>query len=88
MIWEDKKKRFIEAEFHAVVKQGSSLVDITPRIDGEKKILFVPDHKRIPKRKDESTWCTWSSFKSYRGRIEPSSSVNYRDLKPNVWSIT
>jgi len=35
---------FIEAEFHAVWKSyNGSFTDVTPRTDGEKKILFLPD---------------------------------------------
>lgn len=36
-IWEDHKKHFVEAEFHAVIKKDGELIDITPRRDGEKK---------------------------------------------------
>jgi len=37
----------IEAEFHAVwVNSDGKLIDITPKPDGEKKILFLPDNKK------------------------------------------
>lgn len=37
----------IEAEFHAVWEAPSGeLVDITPKIDGDKKIVFLPDTTR------------------------------------------
>ena len=37
----------LEAEFHAVWVNGESeYIDITPKADGENKILFLPDSKR------------------------------------------
>ncbi|WP_165190538.1 hypothetical protein [Caulobacter soli] len=43
MIWEGTN--FVEAEFHSVWQSGenSELLDITPRIDGEFEVLFLPD---------------------------------------------
>ncbi len=47
MVWEWPNK-LIEGEFHAVwVAPDGSLKDITPKPDGEKQILFIPDPKRI-----------------------------------------
>jgi len=69
MIWELKKSSYIEAEFHSVVEVGAKLIDITPRIDGEEKILFIRDEFREPKRANEHTWNTWSNIKSQRGKI-------------------
>ncbi|PZV15533.1 MAG: hypothetical protein DCF21_11640 [Leptolyngbya sp.] len=44
VIWKDDVTGSIEAEFHSVWKdKKGDLLDITPRVDGEKKILFVPD---------------------------------------------
>ena len=44
-IWSEESI-LIEGEFHAVWKSPKGeLVDITPKIDGELKILFVPDNK-------------------------------------------
>jgi len=46
-VWEAPKK-MIEAEFHAVwVSDGGELVDITPHADGERRIVFIPDHTRV-----------------------------------------
>jgi hypothetical protein len=44
---QDKAQQFSEAIFHSVWRspQGK-LIDITPRKDREKRLLFVPDHKR------------------------------------------
>ncbi|WP_019529481.1 hypothetical protein [Dasania marina] len=47
VIWQDKAARFTEAEFHAVwVDENGQFHDITPRIDKEKRIMFVPDNTR------------------------------------------
>jgi DNA-directed RNA polymerase subunit E'/Rpb7 len=69
VIWQDKKHSFIEAEFHAVFKKDSKLIDITPRVDGEKKVLFVEDSKRVPERIDNRTWRIWTNIKSQNGSI-------------------
>jgi hypothetical protein len=69
VVWQDKKRRFIEAEFHAVVKKDGMLVDITPRVDGENKVLFVDDPERVPERIDNRTWRSWTNIKSLYGRI-------------------
>lgn len=46
IIW-DNPNIFIEAEFHAVwVNDKGEYIDITPKIDGEEKILFIPDNNR------------------------------------------
>jgi hypothetical protein len=37
----------VEAEFHAVWRSRDGLcIDITPKVDGEEKVLFVPDERR------------------------------------------
>ena len=49
-IWE-MKNVFLEAEFHAVWQSESGqLVDITPKKDGERRILFQPDSIRTYNR--------------------------------------
>ena len=46
-IWE-RPSLLIEGEFHAVwVSPGGEFVDITPKRDSEKEILFLPDSKRV-----------------------------------------
>lgn len=45
-IWEWPRV-FIEAEHHAVWEKDGELLDITPHINGEPKILFLPDPTRI-----------------------------------------
>jgi hypothetical protein len=49
IIWE-LSNVFLEAEFHAVwVSPSGELIDITPKIDNECMILFLPDSKRLYK---------------------------------------
>lgn len=44
---QDKQKSFTEAIFHAVWRHPDGhLVDVTPRKDHEKRLLFVPDNTR------------------------------------------
>jgi len=48
-IWETPKK-LIEGEFHGVwVDEKGDYIDITPKPDGEKEILFIPDNKLVYK---------------------------------------
>jgi hypothetical protein len=47
LIWQNTMTSFCEAEFHCVWQDTSgALKDITPRLDGEKRICFIPDSKR------------------------------------------
>jgi len=46
-IWE-KPEVLLEAEFHAVwVSLADELIDVTPKVDREQKILFLPDANRV-----------------------------------------
>ena len=46
-IWE-RPDLLIEGEFHAVwVSPDGEFIDITPKRDGEKEILFLPDSQRV-----------------------------------------
>ena len=46
IIWEDPKI-FLEGEFHAVwVNSEGKYTDVTPKVDGEDRILFLPDSKK------------------------------------------
>ena len=46
IIWEDPKI-FLEAEFHSVwVNDKDEYFDVTPKKDGEKRILFLPDSQK------------------------------------------
>ena len=84
VIWEDKKHRFLEAEFHAVLLKNNTLIDITPRIDNEPKILFVPDRERMAIRYDENTWDTWTPFKAVRGHLVERSQPTLRRVDPKI----
>jgi hypothetical protein len=60
MIWEGP---FIDAEFHSVWQdEEGRLIDVTPRADGEKTILFLPDPARRldPGTTHELVW-NWSN---------------------------
>jgi hypothetical protein len=46
LIWEWPRV-FIEAEHHAVWEKNGALIDITPHVNGEPKVLFLPDPDRI-----------------------------------------
>ena len=54
-VWE-KQYLYLEAEFHACVRDGDRLFDVTPKRDGEQTVLFLPDpvavwdEKRVPNR--------------------------------------
>lgn len=76
---------FVEAEFHAVMKRRGALHDITPRNDGEKIVLFVPDPTRVAVRVDEHTWKTWGNHKSADGHIvEAAAPIEILDLVSDV----
>ena len=46
IIWEDPKL-LLEAEFHAVwVNKKGEYIDVTPKVDKENRVLFLPDSKR------------------------------------------
>lgn len=69
MFWEDRKKSFTEAEFHAVIEEDGILKDITPRIDDEPKILFVKDAHRDSGRKNPNSWYSWANIKMVDNEI-------------------
>ncbi|XQW85682.1 hypothetical protein ACOYR1_02800 [Thalassotalea piscium] len=47
IIGQDTSHNFLEARFHSVwLSPNGELVDFTPRIDLEKRIMFLPDPKR------------------------------------------
>ena len=45
-IWEWRRV-FIEAEHHAVWEKDGLLIDITPKTNGEKNIMFLPDQSKV-----------------------------------------
>ncbi|ECM4292967.1 hypothetical protein RM09_12910 [Salmonella enterica subsp. enterica serovar Montevideo] len=70
MFWEDRKNSFTEAEFHAVIKEDGKLKDITPRVNNESEILFVPDMERNHGRKNDDSWYSWANVKMFDDIIE------------------
>lgn len=47
LLWEDAAAETCEAMFHSVWRDDDGVMcDITPRVDGELKVLFVPDPNR------------------------------------------
>ena len=85
VIWEFRKNSFIEAEFHSVVRQNGILHDITPRKDGEERVLFVPDLTRVAFRENERTWRTWTNHKKQGATYAPTVQITLEDAKSNVW---
>jgi hypothetical protein len=79
IVWEDKQLRFIEAEFHAVMKRNNKHVDITPRVDGEVRVLFVPDRERTATRLNNREWDTWKNHKSSDCTIESTEPFKIRN---------
>ncbi len=69
VIWEDRNANFIDAEFHAVIEKANRLIDVTPRVDGEDRILFVSDEQRTAKRLTDNEWLTWANIKSAKGIV-------------------
>lgn len=69
MIWEDRKKSFIEAEYHSVIKENGMIFDISPRQTGDTKILFVTDNTRPGGRKRPDTWYSRTNLKMVNGFI-------------------
>lgn len=46
LIWEWPRV-YIEAEHHAIWEKDGALIDVTPHVNGEPNVLFLPDPKRI-----------------------------------------
>lgn len=85
VIWEDRRQAFIEAEFHAVIRRGPELIDITPRTDGERVVLFALDPARSALRINARTWATWSNHKSQYGMVfESTRPLDIEDLNASV----
>jgi hypothetical protein len=66
VVWQDKANAIVVAMFHALWRSPEgALRDVTPREDGEEKVLFVPDEQRrtilsshlgIPKLESYENW--------------------------------
>lgn len=46
LIWE-WSRIFVEAEHHAVWESDGNLLDVTPHVNGEPKVLLLPDPSRV-----------------------------------------
>ncbi|WP_417801184.1 hypothetical protein [Tenacibaculum sp.] len=72
LIAQDTTKDFIEAQFHAVwVNSNGELVDVTPRVDGEKRVMFISDHNREIRLSDSNgrpAILTYDNFRVFGGR--------------------
>jgi len=72
LIAQDSTKDFIEAQFHAVwIDHTGGLVDITPRIDGEKRVMFIPDYSRKIQLSDydgRPAILSYDNFRVFQGR--------------------
>lgn|GEM_PF-6848541 len=77
VIWQDILEAFTEAEFHSVWVNGAGKFhDVTPRIDHEKRIMFLPDKVRKP---EISYFGHFVKIKSY---------TNYKVLKGETFKLT
>ena len=72
LIAQDSTKGFIEAQFHAVwININGELVDVTPRLDGEKRVMFIPDYEREILLSDSSgrpAILSYDNFRVFQGR--------------------
>jgi len=71
LIAQDCAKDFIEAQFHAVwVSTDGKFVDVTPRIDGEKRAMFIPDYAReicLSNLNGRPAILTYDNFRVFQG---------------------
>jgi hypothetical protein len=72
LIAQDSTKDFIEAQFHAVWKNPEGeLIDVTPRPDGEKRVMFIPDYAREIRLSDSGgrpAILSYDNFRVLQGR--------------------
>jgi hypothetical protein len=70
---QDKNMEFAEAIFHAVWRAPDGrLVDVTPRKDLEKRLLFVPDARRaivLTSHEGQPAIHTFQNVRVFRGRV-------------------
>lgn len=73
MISQDVGTDFIEAQFHCVwLALDGSIIDITPRLDSEKRIMFVSDMVRTVQRSDyngDPALISYDNVRIHRGTI-------------------
>lgn len=70
---EDAAKDFAEAQFHTVwCAPGDGLCDITPRADGEMRLMFVPDPDRsiiLSDHNGQAAVITYDNVRVHRDRF-------------------
>lgn len=86
LIWQDTTISFCEAEFHCVWQDKSGVLrDITPRVDSEKRICFVPDPSRImsfDRSINPPITCTFENVLMYRDQLPtPIMKINRKFIK-------
>ncbi len=73
IIGQDKSQGFAEARFHAVWRdEDETLIDVTPRSNGEKRIMFVSDSLRQITLSDHygnPAILTYDNVRMWRGRL-------------------
>jgi hypothetical protein len=72
-IWQDRSNAFVEAQYHSVWESPNRrLIDITPRQDKERRILFAPD-PRIPletfTHDGQPAIRSFANFSVHQGRV-------------------
>lgn len=79
LIAQDTAKDFIEAQFHAVwVDPNGDYIDVTPRTDGQKRVMFIPDFDRqirLTHSDGAPAIMTYDNFRMFQGQplaqVEP-----------------
>jgi hypothetical protein len=73
LLAEDAVEDFAEAQFHTVWRSPDGrLLDMTPRADGEKRVMFVPDAGRSIQLSDHEgrpAIITYDNVRMYRGHL-------------------
>lgn len=85
VLWQDSSIGFCEAEFHCNWQDSSGNIhDITPRVDGEKRVCFIPDPNR-ESYLDRSVYPhitrTYENFKMHGTNAQDS--INRLEIKLN-----
>ena len=74
IIGQDLQNDFLEARFHSVwLSPSGKLIDLTPRSDKEKRIMFLPDPEReimLSKHDNMPAVISYDTVKVVRGQIQ------------------
>lgn len=85
LVWELKAALYLEAQFHSVACRHGALLDVTPRQDGERTVLFVRDPRRRARRVSPTRWESWSNVKRIGPMREDARPIILQDDLPNEW---